>query len=90
MSAPKQSQSSKAAVIPTKPATANESGFEKITEVPLEFIKEGTTFINKCTKPDKKEYIQIIRAVGTGFLVMGVIGYLVKLIHIPIRHLITV
>lgn len=36
------------------------------------------------------EYIQIIRAVGAGFLVMGAIGYVVKLIHIPIRHLIAV
>ncbi|CAN6666024.1 protein transport protein Sss1p [Trichomonascus vanleenenianus] len=65
-------------------------GLEKLTEVPVEFIKEGTTFINRCTKPDKKEYSKILRAVGVGFLVMGAIGYIVKLVHIPIRHLITV
>ena len=27
-------------------------GFEKISEIPLDFIKEGNTFINRCTKPD--------------------------------------
>lgn len=27
-------------------------GFEKISEIPVEFIKEGTTFLNRCTKPD--------------------------------------
>lgn len=27
-------------------------GLEKITEIPVEFLKEGTTFLNKCTKPD--------------------------------------
>jgi protein transport protein SEC61 subunit gamma-like protein len=29
------------------------------------------------------EYIQLCRAVAIGFVVMGFIGYLVKLIHIP-------
>ncbi|KAG5354594.1 Protein transport protein [Yarrowia sp. B02] len=56
--------------------------------VPLEFIQEGTAFLNKCTKPDRKEYTKIVRAVGVGFLVMGAIGYIVKLVHIPIRHVI--
>lgn len=31
---------------------ANNDGLEKISELPVEFIKEGTTFINRCTKPD--------------------------------------
>lgn len=93
----------------------NNDGLEKISELPVEFIKEGTTFINRCTKPDAAgkfstfshcfhktsisnflfyflllEFLKIVRAVGLGFIVMGAIGYIVKLIHIPIRHLITV
>lgn len=32
---------------------------------------------------DCVEYIQLCRAVAVGFAVMGFIGYLVKLIHIP-------
>jgi preprotein translocase subunit Sss1 len=29
------------------------------------------------------EYIQLCRAIAIGFVVMGFIGYFVKLIHIP-------
>ncbi|CAH2446036.1 Sec61p translocation complex subunit [Komagataella phaffii CBS 7435] len=61
---------------------------QKVTDVPLEFVKEGSKFISKCTKPSQKEYLKIVRAVGVGFLMMGVVGYVVKLIHIPIRYLI--
>jgi protein translocase SEC61 complex gamma subunit len=34
-----------------------------------------------------KEFLSISRAVGVGFLVMGFIGYAVKLIHIPINNI---
>ncbi|PWN89993.1 secE/sec61-gamma protein [Acaromyces ingoldii] len=58
----------------------------EIAELPQTFVREGTQFMNRCTKPDKKEFLQICRAVGMGFVVMGFIGYFVKLIHIPINH----
>lgn len=61
-----------------------------ITDAPLEFIRESHKFISRCSKPDRTEYFNIVRAVGTGFLAMGALGYVVKLVHIPIRHLITV
>lgn len=63
-------------------------GLEKLTEAPSAFFKEGTAFVNKCKKPDQREYLRIIRAVGIGFLMMGVVGYAVKLIHIPLRYVI--
>ncbi|PWN37519.1 protein translocase SEC6, partial [Meira miltonrushii] len=55
-------------------------------ELPQGFVREGTQFMNRCTKPDRKEFLQTCRAVGMGFVVMGFIGYFVKLIHIPINH----
>ncbi|KAL0633386.1 hypothetical protein Q9L58_007699 [Maublancomyces gigas] len=61
--------------------------FAQMADIPKEFLKEGTLFINRCTKPDKREFIKISQAVGIGFLVMGVIGFLVKLIHIPINNI---
>jgi len=61
---------------------------DKITDAPVDFVKEGVRFVQKCTKPSQKEYMQLIRAVGMGFIMMGVVGYLIKLIHIPIRYLI--
>ncbi|GAA5855713.1 hypothetical protein JCM8547_001654 [Rhodosporidiobolus lusitaniae] len=51
------------------------------------FVKDGQNFLTRCTKPDKKEYLQICRAVAIGFAMMGGIGYLVKLIHIPINNI---
>jgi len=59
----------------------------QIADIPREFLKDGTQFINRCTKPDKKEFIKISQAVGIGFVVMGVIGYVVKVIHIPINNI---
>lgn len=45
---------------------------DQITEffdVPKDFVKDGTQFINRCTKPDRNEYIKICQAVGVGFVV---------------------
>ncbi|AAS54647.1 AGR157Cp [Eremothecium gossypii ATCC 10895] len=66
----------------------NNNNLEKLSDAPLEFFKDGTAFLSKCNKPNQREFLQIIRAVGIGFLAVGVIGYAIKLIHIPIRHLI--
>ncbi|KAI0838168.1 protein translocase SEC6 [Hypoxylon sp. FL0890] len=63
------------------------SEIQDILEIPKDFIKDGTQFLTRCTKPDKREFIQISKAVGVGFLVMGAIGYLIKLIHIPVNNI---
>ncbi|KAL1413604.1 hypothetical protein Q8F55_001379 [Vanrija albida] len=60
---------------------------KELVEIPQSFVKEGTHFINRCTKPTESEYIQLCKAIAIGFGVMGVIGYLVKLIHIPINNI---
>ncbi|EAL23406.1 hypothetical protein CNBA0560 [Cryptococcus deneoformans B-3501A] len=70
----------------------------EFAEIPRQFVKEGTLFVNRCTKPSAEgqsscditlllQYKQLCRAVAIGFGVMGVIGYLVKLIHIPINNI---
>ncbi|KAI9639652.1 uncharacterized protein MKK02DRAFT_19454 [Dioszegia hungarica] len=64
---------------------------KEFADLPRDFVKEGTQFVNRCTKPNKEgestdsfaEYIQLCRAIAIGFVVMGFIGYFVKLIHIP-------
>jgi hypothetical protein len=35
----------------------------------------------RCTKPDKREFIKISQAVGMGFVIMGVIGWVPKRRH---------
>lgn len=48
------------------------------------------TFMRKaCSYSSSAEFMQICRAVGLGFVVMGFIGYFVKLIHIPINHVVS-
>ena len=75
---------------PTQPHhTMPEAG--DITEsiiTPLkQFAKDSMHLCKKCTKPDKKEFTAIAKATGIGFLIMGFIGFFVKLVHIPINNL---
>ncbi|KAI4195919.1 MAG: hypothetical protein LQ350_006903 [Teloschistes chrysophthalmus] len=63
------------------------SQFNEIADIPKDFLREGTQFMNRCAKPDKREFIKISQAVGIGFVVMGAIGYVVKLIHIPVNNI---
>jgi len=43
--------------------------------------------VKRCTKPDRKEFATIAKATGIGFLIMGFIGFFVKLVHIPINNI---
>jgi protein transport protein SEC61 subunit gamma-like protein len=45
-------------------------------------------FLNRCEKPDKKEFFKISGSCAVGFLVMGIIGYCIKLVFIPINNII--
>ncbi|BFZ58639.1 hypothetical protein PYCC9005_005703 [Savitreella phatthalungensis] len=55
-------------------------------ELPKELARDGGAFLKRCQKPNKREFIGIAQAVGVGFLVMGFVGFLVKLVHIPINN----
>jgi len=52
------------------------------------FAKQSKMLINVCSKPDRKEFQQIAIATSVGFLIMGFIGFFVKLVHIPINQII--
>jgi len=52
-----------------------------------DFVKDSVRLINRCTKPDRKEFLKISTATAIGFAVMGVIGFVVRLIHIPINNI---
>jgi protein transport protein SEC61 subunit gamma-like protein len=60
---------------------------QEMLDVPREFLKDGVQFINRAQKPDRREFIKISQAVGVGFLVMGAVGYFVKLIHVPLNNI---
>eukprot|EP00842_Homolaphlyctis_polyrhiza_P000306 jgi/Hompol1/1276/HPOL_001153-RA len=64
---------------------------ENVTELldgPRAFANDSIQFVNRCTKPSRNEFSKIAQAVGMGFLIMGFIGFFVKLIHIPINNII--
>ncbi len=53
-----------------------------------EFARDSQNFWVKCKKPTRQEYLKILYACMMGFIVMGFIGYLVKLVFIPINNII--
>lgn len=67
--------------------TEKEGIHEALIEPLRQFARDSMHLVKKCTKPDRKEFTAIARAVGIGFLMMGFIGFFVKLIHIPINNI---
>ncbi|KAK2957081.1 hypothetical protein BLNAU_7911 [Blattamonas nauphoetae] len=59
---------------------------EKATEPITEFVKDAKQFWRRARKPDQKEFSKIALATGTGFLVLGFLGFVVRLVFIPINH----
>eukprot|EP00051_Salpingoeca_urceolata_P026629 m.477982 g.477982 ORF g.477982 m.477982 type:complete len:68 (+) comp21001_c0_seq1:64-267(+) len=53
-----------------------------------DFAKDSRRFLQRCTKPDRKEFTKIAIATAIGFGIMGFIGFFVKLVHIPINNII--
>ena len=52
-----------------------------------EFFVDSKRMLQKCNKPDAKEFRKIASACAIGFGVMGFIGYAVKLVFIPINNI---
>eukprot|EP01031_Cornospumella_fuschlensis_P033026 gene33026-39950_t len=59
-----------------------------VIEPLVKFYKDSSYLVKKCTKPDHKEFARIARATGIGFLIMGFVGFFVKIVHIPINNII--
>eukprot|EP00427_Karlodinium_veneficum_P009396 CAMPEP_0169094732 /NCGR_PEP_ID=MMETSP1015-20121227/18103_1 /TAXON_ID=342587 /ORGANISM="Karlodinium micrum, Strain CCMP2283" /LENGTH=90 /DNA_ID=CAMNT_0009155411 /DNA_START=79 /DNA_END=351 /DNA_ORIENTATION=+ len=51
-------------------------------------VKESQRLIQKCDKPNAREFKKIAVACAIGFAIMGFIGYTVKLVFIPINNII--
>ncbi|KAF6261437.1 hypothetical protein OEZ86_001257 [Tetradesmus obliquus] len=53
-----------------------------------DFAKNSIRLVKRCTKPDRKEFNKITSKTAIGFILMGFIGFFVKLIFIPINQII--
>ena len=73
--------------MPTKEQKKKEAAPTMVDELG-QFYKDSINFVNKCTRPDKAEYTKILQASIMGVLVMGFIGYMIKLVFIPINNII--
>jgi len=54
----------------------------------FDFAIDSQRLIRGCTKPDAKEFKKIASSCSLGFALMGFIGYLVKIVFIPINNII--
>ena len=52
-----------------------------------QFLKQSQRLLIHCNKPDRKEFQKVAMVTGVGFLVMGFIGFFVRLVHIPINNI---
>ncbi|SPP72903.1 protein transport protein Sec61 subunit gamma-1 [Drosophila guanche] len=57
--------------------------FDSVLLPTMGFVKDGIRFYKRCHKPDRREFKRTAIAVGAGILVMGAVGYLVKILQIP-------
>ncbi|CDJ42922.1 protein translocation complex, SEC61 gamma subunit, putative [Eimeria tenella] len=57
-----------------------------VTEL-ADFGADSVRLVRRCTKPDAREFKKIAWACAVGFLLMGFIGYVVKLVFIPINNI---
>lgn len=42
----------------------------------------------RCSKPDRREYLSVVRRVSAGAMLMGCVGFAIKLVFIPFRSLV--
>ncbi|ALC42251.1 Sec61gamma [Drosophila busckii] len=52
------------------------------------FFKSSKRVVKRCTKPDRREFRRAALATAVGFLIMGFLGYGIRLLHIPITNII--
>lgn len=52
------------------------------------FVKNSRMLLRKCQKPNYNEFTAAAFATLMGFLIMGFLGFFVKLIFIPINNVI--
>ncbi|VAH33122.1 unnamed protein product [Triticum turgidum subsp. durum] len=53
-----------------------------------EYAKDSVRLVKCCHKPDRKEFTKVAARTMIGFIIMGFVGFFVKLIFIPINNII--
>ncbi|KAI5170248.1 protein transport protein SEC61 subunit gamma [Pancytospora epiphaga] len=53
-----------------------------------EFLKNARNFMRSCKKPSGREAIELVKGHLVGLCFLGVFGYVIKVVHIPINNII--
>lgn len=53
----------------------------------VDFYKSSKNFLINCQKPDKKEFLNIAKQCALGFAIMGIIGFVIKLVFLMINNI---
>ncbi|KAJ8752600.1 hypothetical protein K2173_005489 [Erythroxylum novogranatense] len=53
-----------------------------------DFARDGVRFLKRCQKPDRQEFTKVACRTALGFVVMGLVGYVVKAVFIPVNSII--
>uniref|UniRef100_A0A452UME0 Uncharacterized protein n=2 Tax=Ursus TaxID=9639 RepID=A0A452UME0_URSMA len=61
---------------------------QQFTEPSQQFVKDSVWLVERCTKPDRKEFQKIAMATAVGFARWDSLAFFVKLIHIAINNII--
>ncbi|EFB20049.1 hypothetical protein PANDA_008300, partial [Ailuropoda melanoleuca] len=60
----------------------------QFTEPSQQFVKDSVLLVERCTKPDRKEFQKIAMATAVGFAIWDSLAFFVKLSHIAINNII--
>ena len=62
---------------------------DEIAIAPLTtFAKNSKMLVQKCTKPNYKEFTKTGLSTLVGFGILGAVGYFIKIVFIPINNVI--
>ncbi|KAJ1278169.1 hypothetical protein BS78_04G058400 [Paspalum vaginatum] len=70
------------------PPRAAMDAVDSVVDPLREFAKDSIRLVKRCHKPDRKEFTKVAARTAIGFVVMGFVGFFVKLIFIPINNII--
>ncbi|KXN68899.1 hypothetical protein CONCODRAFT_79602, partial [Conidiobolus coronatus NRRL 28638] len=59
---------------------------ERIEQNFIQLWDDVTTTLDKCIKPDKKQFLDLAWSLGLAFIVVGIVGYFVRLFFIPVNR----
>ncbi|KAG8183753.1 hypothetical protein JTE90_029334 [Oedothorax gibbosus] len=61
--------------------------YREVKEPLMSFFLKCMQFWRRCSKPDSREFSKIANATLIGAIMMGSMGFFVKLIFIPVNHI---